>query len=231
MAKGIIYITTTIVDGLIKIGKCGSDQFESRMYHLEHNGYCNVTGLKRKFAIEVEDYDEKENLLHTIFGKSKIGDTELFATDVNIAMQLLSSFDGKKIFPKEETMDDIFHQAVESSESKLIPDGEYSFVRRVRENNVTSNAKVKIVKSNWTLLKGSLINPDMDSDLPSGVSAARASLKLDDNCVVLEDYDLGFCTPSFAGCVVLGKRCNGWTYWKTKANQPIDIYRTKESEE
>ena len=64
MSKGIIYVMTTIVPGLIKIGKTGTQNFESRMYNLEHDGYRNVTGLKRCFAIEVEDYDEKENHFH-----------------------------------------------------------------------------------------------------------------------------------------------------------------------
>ena len=63
MARGIIYIMTTVVPGLIKIGNTGIDNYESRMYQLERNGYFNVVGLKRKFAIEVEDYDEKEKLL------------------------------------------------------------------------------------------------------------------------------------------------------------------------
>ena len=58
MAKGIIYVMTTVVPGLIKLGKTGSDNFESRMYNLERNGYSNVAGLQRKFAIEVDDYDE-----------------------------------------------------------------------------------------------------------------------------------------------------------------------------
>lgn len=82
---------TTVVPGLIKIGKTGSANFEQRMYNLEHNGYSNVTGLKRSFAIEVEDYEDKEVLLHTIFEKSQVADTELFSVDVNIARQLLSS--------------------------------------------------------------------------------------------------------------------------------------------
>ena len=94
MSKGIIYIMTTAVPGLIKIGKTGSTNFEQRMYNLEHDGYRNVTALKRSFAIEVDDYDEKEAMLHTIFEKSRVSDTELFALDVNIVTQLLSSFDG-----------------------------------------------------------------------------------------------------------------------------------------
>lgn len=67
MARGIIYVMTTVVPGLIKIGKTATENFESSMYHLERNGYSNVVGLQRKFAIEVEDYDEKEKLLDMIF--------------------------------------------------------------------------------------------------------------------------------------------------------------------
>ena len=70
MAKGIIYVMKTVVPGLIKIGKTGLENYESRMYTLEHNGYFNVAGLRRVFAIEVEDYDEKESLLDDIFSKS-----------------------------------------------------------------------------------------------------------------------------------------------------------------
>ncbi len=39
------------------------------MYNLERHGYNNVVGLKREFAIEVDDYDEKEKLLDDIFSK------------------------------------------------------------------------------------------------------------------------------------------------------------------
>ena len=53
---------TTVVPGLIKIGKTGSSNFDQRMYNLEHNGYCNVTGLKRSFAIEVENYEDLHDL-------------------------------------------------------------------------------------------------------------------------------------------------------------------------
>lgn len=54
MAKGVIYVMTTVVPGLVKIGKTGTDNFEKRMYQLERNGYFNVVGLKREFAIEVD---------------------------------------------------------------------------------------------------------------------------------------------------------------------------------
>ena len=67
MSKGVIYVMTTVVPGLLKIGKTGTENFKSRMYQLEGNGYSNVVGLKRKFAIEVDDYDDKETLLQNIF--------------------------------------------------------------------------------------------------------------------------------------------------------------------
>ena len=64
-------------------------------------GYYNVAGLKQYFAIEVEDYSEKESLLHEIFAKHRVGESELFALDFNLIKQLLLSFEGKIIFPKE----------------------------------------------------------------------------------------------------------------------------------
>lgn len=115
MAKGTIYLMSTIVDGLIKIGK--TDNFENRMRLLEKNGYRNITGLKREFAIEVEDYDEKERLLHSIFSKSRLGDTELFSVDIDLAKQLLSAFDGTIIYPKENKQE-IFIKASDAYEEK-----------------------------------------------------------------------------------------------------------------
>lgn len=103
MSKGIIYITTTSVRGLVKIGKTASDNFSSRMAVLEQNGYWNVNGLKRYFAVEVDDYDEKEKLLHTIFSKSQVSTSELFALDKDLAVEVLKSFNGKQVYPEAKT--------------------------------------------------------------------------------------------------------------------------------
>ena len=73
MAKGIIYMCSTAVQGLIKIGK--TKDFESRMKTLEDNGYRNVAGLKRQFAIELDNYEEIETLLDDLFAKSRVGKT------------------------------------------------------------------------------------------------------------------------------------------------------------
>ena len=85
MAKVIVYLMTTVVSRLIKIGKTGNNQFENRMRFLENNRYANISGLKREFAIEVDGCDEKEKLIHDIFNKSRIAGTELFALDIEVA--------------------------------------------------------------------------------------------------------------------------------------------------
>ena len=56
------------------------------MYNLERHGYSNVVGLKRRFAIEVDDYSEKETLLDDIFSKSRVPNTELFALDIDLVV-------------------------------------------------------------------------------------------------------------------------------------------------
>lgn len=104
----------TVVPGLIKTGKTGLDNFEQRMYSLERNGYNNVVGLKRRFAIEVENYDEKERLLDNLFDKSKLQNSELFALDIDMVIELLSSFEGKQIFPKDETKEKVFKNAAKT---------------------------------------------------------------------------------------------------------------------
>jgi hypothetical protein len=91
---------TTAVSGLIKIGQTGTVNFQERMRNLEANGYYNVAGLKRFFAIELEDYTEKEVLLHDIFNKHQVGESELFALDQELIRQLLLSFKGKVIYPE-----------------------------------------------------------------------------------------------------------------------------------
>lgn len=224
MAKGIIYIMTTVVPGLIKIGKTGKDNFDQRMYILEHNGYCNVTALKRYFAIEVDGYDEKEALLHTIFAKSRVADTELFAVDVNICTQLLSSFDGTVVYPKNETKNEIFDTATENSKSKLIPNGIYTFQKKKKSDNRLVSAKAKVENGRWTLLKGSVLGSTEDVGVSQRAKSVRAELQMDQTGKLLEDYELGDCSPSHAGVVVLNASTNGRTDWKNEKGEPVAIY-------
>ncbi len=114
--KGIIYIMTTAVSGLIKIGQTGTDNYQERMRYLEANGYYNVSSLKRFFAIELEDYKDKENLLKEIFNKHQIGASELFALDYDLVRQLLLSFEGKVIYPKDVNKEKEFDEVSKARE-------------------------------------------------------------------------------------------------------------------
>jgi len=128
--KGIVYIMTTAVSGLIKIGKSGINNFPERMRDLEANGYYNVAGLKRFFAIELDDYDDKEILLHDIFNKHQVGESELFALDQELLRQLLLSFKGKIIYPENIDQEKEFDTVANvRKESRL-----FSFYRKGLKN-------------------------------------------------------------------------------------------------
>ena len=223
MAKGIIYIMETVVQGIIKIGKTRTDQFENRMKNLENNGYSNVSGLKRKFAIEVDEYDDKERLIHDIFSKSRVGTSELFATDMETAVSLLSSLEGKQVYPTTRTKKEIFEEATEELKSRegleLLPDGEYRLNRKIKGfGEVNGRAMVK--RGAFTLLKGSLCADVTTDVIPTIYDKA-----------VIEDHilqvDLVCSSPSAAGFVVIGKANNGWVEWKDANGNKINIYRKK----
>lgn len=223
MAKGIIYVMTTVVPGLIKIGKTGCDNFENRMYQLERNGYFNVVGLKRKFAIEVEDYDAKEILLDEIFSKSQVPNSELFALDADLVVQLLSSFEGKQVFPKPEEIpkEKVFKTATAEHQVKAdwerIPDGEY-YCSQVVKGYGKVTATMCVDNGTFIVKKGSICAPTKEGWVP----VARKSAPIKDD--ILQD-DVNTNSPSTAGWIVLGCPNNGWIIWKDKAGNSIDVYR------
>lgn len=225
MSKGIIYVMTTVVPGLIKIGKTGSENFENRMYHLERNGYFNVVGLKRKFAIEVEDYDAKEVLLDEIFSKSQVPNSELFALDADLVVQLLSSFEGKQVYPKPEEMpkEKVFEAATAEHQMKAdwdrIPDGEYFFSQNVKGYGQVI-ATMCVEDGTFIVKKGSTCVPPKEGWVP----AALKSAPIKDG--ILQD-DVSTNSPSTAGWIVLGHANNGWIVWKDQTGKPIDVYRKK----
>lgn len=128
--KGVVYIMTTAVSGLIKIGKAGTENYQERMRFLESNGYYNVSGLKRFFAIELEEYNQKETLLHEIFNKQQIADSELFALDYDLVKQLLLSFEGRVIYPKEMKRETEFSEVTEARTRNAL----FSFYRKGLKN-------------------------------------------------------------------------------------------------
>lgn len=229
MAKGIIYVMTSAVYGLVKIGKTKTEQFENRMYFLEHNGYANVTGLKRRFAVEVEDYDEKEKLLHDIFSKSCVPNTELFALNIELVIQLLSSLEGRQIYPEAVSKEESFKAATaeyrEHVEASMVPDGTYYIDRKLKKDGgAACKASLEVVEGSFIIRKGQHVSPIDGIGLSPAVQEARQA-NVDPNGIVLED--VVFRSPSAAGSFVTGASCNGWVNWKNASGKPIDVYRRK----
>lgn len=208
---------STVVSGLIKIGKTGTNNFENRMYDLEHNGYANVTGLKRVYAIEVDDYDEKEYLLHTIFSKSRVADTELFAQDKHIVVELLSSFAGRQVYP-----------IVESKPIKpaVLNDAQWEFELKVKAlNNFVVHGYMNIPKDGeYVVLAGSVVSPLIRPYCAQALKDARKKARIDKQNMLLED--VAFTSASSAAGFVAGSSEDGPHVWKNKAGKRLeDILR------
>lgn len=105
MNEGIIYIMTTVMPDIIKIGRTEEKQYKERMRKLESDGYSQMNGLKRYFAIRVPNYKQKEGLLQEVFSQQRIGKTELFCLDPELVMSLLTEFGGKIIYPEMQDKD------------------------------------------------------------------------------------------------------------------------------
>lgn len=221
MAKGIIYIMSTAVEGLIKIGI--TDNFERRMSQLEGNGYRNVTGLKRQFAIEVEDYDLKEMVLDEVFANSRVGNTELFSLDLNRTIQLLSSFEGRIIYPTEEKKAEIFKNATEAVQSSDLPNGTYSYSFKSQTDGQKYYGALQIQEGKLVLKSGAYLAPLIADGTNSWITTRKA---LGSGAVELKE-DILCTSVSIAANYVAGRERNGWKAWKDENGNPIDVYRQK----
>lgn len=171
----------------------------------------------------IRNVNRKEKLLHEIFSKSRVPNTELFALDKDLVIQLLSSFEGRQVYPEIETKEEVYNKSKDEFKSKqdvdLIPDGIYTINRKVkRYGKVYAEMVVEdgilIVKS------GAKCAPLVNENPPKDVLSAKVI-----NNELQEDQI--FTSPSSAALLVVGNNANGWTHWKNKDGKPIDIYRSK----
>ena len=181
-------------------------------------------GLQRRFAIEVEDYDEKEALLDEIFSKSRVPGSELFALDIDLVIQLLSSFEGQQVYPKEESKEAAFDAATDARSSKedwsRIPEGTYCLKRKshtgepVEATMQYSGGKL-IVKAGAHVL-----NVPEDRWVPE----ARRNADIQ-NAILMQDVPRA--SPSTAAYVVFGHSANGWREWHTENGKKLEKLRTQ----
>lgn len=100
MVKGqnILYVCTTFYKNLVKIGSTTEDNFNKRMWYLEQNGYKEVVGIRRAFAIKIDNADELETLLKRIMTKIRFDNSELYEMNIQDAVKLFKSFNGEIFF-------------------------------------------------------------------------------------------------------------------------------------
>lgn len=120
MEEGIIYIMTTVMQDLIKIGITKEKQYNERMRFLESNGYRQINGLHKLFAIKVSDYKAKERLLQEVFSQQRIGGTELFCLNPELVKRLLMAFEGQIIFPEVQDKEKEFAELDKTNEQNKL---------------------------------------------------------------------------------------------------------------
>lgn len=222
MAKGIIYLMSTAVQGLVKIGKTQTVQFENRMRYLESNGYFNVVGLKREFAIEVEDYDAKEILLHQIFERSQVSNSELFSVNLDMVKQLLASFSGRIIYPKSTSAEKEFDKAVNEITSTFYIKG------KSRQSEKEFSGTLIKTDGKYILKKESIIADVGEKYLDSGWAKAERQMKIDGKGILQEDFEIS--SPSTAASIVTGRNADGKREWKNASGKTLGEYLGKKEE-
>lgn len=223
MAKGIVYLLTSKVPGVVKIGRTASDNFEARMMTLESNGFSNVTGLSRCFAIETTDYAEKEDFLHHVFAYCRCGTSEFFAVDSNLVIQLMSSFEGKQIYPKDETKKQVFQQANTIRSFEVLRDDTDYILEVHQKGNGTIKATLTKKDGQYFIKKGSRISArPYTNKLIKGWAEVRKTAKIKNGFL---QEDLLCSSPSMASSIVLSYQSDGWENWKTEDGILIDAFR------
>lgn len=148
--------------------------------------------------------------------------TELFALDIDLVIQLLSSFDGKQIYPETRTKDETFEEAAKERQVKLdwgcIPNGKY-YLSQYRNNFGNVTATMNVLDGVFIVLKGSTCAP-VEGEV--WIPESRRIAQIENN-ILMENVACN--SPSTAGWIPLGKPNNDWLVWKNEKGEPIDIYR------
>lgn len=142
MEEGIIYIMTTVMPDIIKIGRTEEKQYKERMRNLEENGHRQLNGLKRCFAIKVSNYKNIEKLLQDTFYQQRIGKTEYFCLDPELVMRLLTAFNGKIIYPADNDTKKEFKALTETNEKNNL----FKFSKKgIKEGSIITFIKDKTI--------------------------------------------------------------------------------------
>lgn len=187
--SGIVYLIKTVIKGVYKIGISDENNFENRMRYLENNGYANVVGLERILAIKTDNYKEKEALLHEIFGKSQIGETELFAIDENLVKRLFLSLRGEIVFPKNETPETGFEKTVKAHrQEKDFEINKSTFIRLIQEKHRTKPSVLRSLISSQNTYKPKKSKIRLFKEEYFGKSGTKLTTEIEDGLHIYTTY-------------------------------------------
>ena len=131
------------------------------------------------------------------------------------------------VYTKSEDKEDLFVKATENTSSHLIPDGTYFFDRLKKSDNARVTAKANVNNGCWCILKEARFEIHEGVGISQKARDFRATLPIDSNSFLLDDVDLGMCTSSFSGSLVINQSCDSWIECKTLKGKSLDVYWTK----
>lgn len=172
--------------------------------YLEHH-FCNLALNAERYIVKNGNDPSPGNIT-----EEKESELQEFIENAKLIMGVL----GHKVFiplTKKENF----------SEESVIPQEEIELFlsRTIRKSNLTIKASAKQTNEGFVVLKGSMIAPEEDKAIPSGVQKKRRECKIDENDILQED--VLFNSPSSAAKFVTGKSSNGWIWWKTKDGKTL----------
>ena len=109
------------------------------------------------------------------------------------------------VYPKSEDKEDLFVKATENTSCHLIPDKTYVFNRLKKSDNARVTAKANVNNGCWCILKEARFEIHEGVGIYQKARDFRSTLPIGSNGVLLDDVDLGMCTPSFSGFLVINQ--------------------------
>lgn len=219
MSKAILYVMSTIVPGLVKIGM--TNDFEKEMAMLERNGYCNIVALKREYAVETDDCENKKDMIDQLLRNKRIADTDLYAVDADLIVYFFSSLRGTQVYPVKDKEEE--EKPDRSHKWDLVPDGRYYMRKRSpRASNHVIEAIMDVVNGVYVIPKGTKLIASDCSGLSETIRKIRESDSVKSNTTT---KDIKFASPSGASSFIMGTPSNGWNDWRGADGESIDKYR------
>ena len=201
------------------------DSLDSSLRHAKNREFYEMDAQKAYSvlsAIAQISGDEEQLIINPFnddyFDKPKVGNQSVLS-GIRLVADSRDS--------KGNQVNDIKQKQHKKSFFGQLPDGTYYFKRRKVADNKLVVATAVVNNGIWTILKDSVLGIFEDTGVPENARVVRANLPIDSNGKLLKDFEIGNCSPSFAGAIVMNQSCSGWSEWKNGKGEPIGVYRNE----